>query len=89
MRKLLSVCVLLAVSGCQQQVVVPTAQELIADPQLLTEWQAKCNTGEYTHLPAGRKDELCFTTQSATISVAEKKVGDSGTDFYRANTRRK
>ena len=89
MRKILSLFTLLIVGGCQQNVVVPTAKELIASPQLLTEWRAKCETGEYSHLPADQKARMCATTGDATISVAQAKAGNEEADFFRQNTIRK
>jgi hypothetical protein len=91
MRKILTVCALLLFYGCQQKqdVAVPTTKELIANPQLLSEWQAKCNTGDYSPLPANRKDNLCFTTREAAGSVAANKAGNEEADFFEQNTRRK
>jgi hypothetical protein len=89
MRKLLSLFALLVVCGCQQNVVVPTAKELIASPQLLTEWQAKCDAGAYSHLPADQKAKMCATTGDATISVAQTKAGNEEADFFKQNTIRK
>ena len=89
MRKLLPACVLLAMCGCQQKVTVPTAQELIDNRPLLTEWQAKCNTGEFSQLAAAEKSERCSTTQDATISVAQVEAGKKDADFFNATTRRK
>lgn len=89
MRKILSLCAVLVVCGCQQNVVVPTAKELIASPQLLTEWQAKCEMGEYSHLPADQKARMCATTGDATISVAQTKAGNEEADFFRQSTVRK
>lgn len=74
MRKLLALCFALAACGCQQNVAVPTIDELMRNPQLLAEWQGKCDSGEYSHLPADRRDSLCFTTQEATRSLAIKKA---------------
>ena len=89
MRKLIPICTLFVVCSCQQNVVVPTAKELIDNRQLLTDWQAKCDTGEYSHLPADRKANLCSTTQEATISVAQIAAGKNESDFFKANTLRK
>lgn len=89
MRKLIPLCTLLAVCGCQQNIVVPTTKELIDDRQLLADWQSKCDTGEYSHLPADRKANLCSTTQEATISVAQMASGKKESDFFKANTLRK
>lgn len=74
MRKLLFLPLILAASACQQSVVVPTTNELMGNPQLLAQWQARCNIGEYSHLPANQKDNFCFTTQEAARSVAIKKM---------------
>jgi hypothetical protein len=76
MRKLLALCIVLAAAGCQQQpnVTVPTTGELMKNPPLLAEWKAKCETGEYSHLPADQKDNFCFTTREAGRSVAIKKM---------------
>ena len=89
MRKLLPLGVLLAVCGCQKQVAVPTAQQLIANRTLLAEWQGKCDTGEYSQLPAAQKSDRCSTTQEATVSVAQMSAGKKDSDFFRANTLRK
>lgn len=76
MRKLLALFIVLAAAGCQQQpsATVPTTDELIKNPPLLAEWKAKCETGEYSHLPADQKDNLCFTTREAGRSAAIKKM---------------
>ena len=89
MRKIFSLSALLFVCGCQQNVVVPTAKELIASPPLLAEWRVKCETGEYSHLPADEKAKMCATTGDATISVAQIKAGNEEADFFKANTIRK
>lgn len=89
MRKKLCLSALLLVCGCQQNVVVPTTKELLANPQLLAEWQTKCDTGEYSHLPADQKARICFTTQNAVISSAEIQAGKDSQNFYDANTKRK
>ena len=89
MRKLLRLGALVAVCGCQQQVAVPTAQQLIGDRALLTEWQGKCDTGEYSRLAPAQKSNLCSTTQEATISVAQMAAGKKDSDFFKANTVRK
>ncbi len=89
MRKFLPLFALGIVCACQQQVTVPTAPELIANRQLLTAWQEKCNSGEYSRLAPARKSELCSTTQEATISVAEIAAGKKATDFFDANTKRR
>lgn len=89
MRKILSLCSLLVVCGCQQNVVVPTAKELIASPQLLSQWQEKCDAGEYSHLPADQKAKMCATTGDATISVAHTKAGNEEADFFKQNMIRK
>ena len=75
MRKLIALCIMLAASACQQQnVVIPKTDELMTNPQLLGQWQAKCDSGEYSHLPADQKNNVCFTTQEATRSLAIKKI---------------
>lgn len=89
MRKLLSLCALLAICGCQKQVAVPTAEQLIANRTLLAEWQSKCDTGEYSQLPAAQKSDRCSTTQEATVSLAQRSAGTKDSDFFRANTLRK
>lgn len=89
MRKLVPVCALFLMYGCQQKVAVPTAQELIDDRRLLTEWQTKCDTGEYSHLGETETARLCSITHDATISVAEATTATSASDFYDANTERK
>lgn len=89
MRKLLSFSALLLVCGCHQNVAVPTTKELLANRQLLADWQAKCDTGEYSHLPADQKTNMCFTTQNAVISAAEIQAGKDSQNFYDANTKRK
>ena len=89
MRKTRPLCFLLFVCGCQQNVAVPTAKELIASPQLLTAWRAKCDTGEYSHLPADQKAKMCATTGDATISVAQIKAGNEEADFFKQSTVRK
>ena len=89
MRKFLSISALLIVCGCQQNVVVPTTQELVANRRLLTEWETKCNTGEYSHLSADQKTNLCSTTQNAIITVAELKTAENAKSFYDVNTKRK
>lgn len=89
MRKLQYLCVLLGLSACQQNVVAPTAKELIDNRQLLTLWQAKCDTGEYSHLPAERKTAMCATTNDATITLAVSVSGDTDSAFFEKNTLRK
>jgi hypothetical protein len=89
MRKILSLSALLIICGCQQNIVVPTAKELIASPPLLAEWRAKCETGEYSHLPAEQKARMCATTGDATISVTQVKAGNEEADFFEQNTIRK
>lgn len=74
MRKLLVLSFALAICGCQQNITVPKTDELLKDPKLLAEWQSKCDSGEYSHLPADQKDNLCFTTREATRSLAMKKI---------------
>ena len=89
MRKLTPLCAIVLVCGCQQQVAVPTAQQLIANRALLTEWQGKCDTGEYSQLARPEKSNRCSTTQEATISVAQMSAGKKDSDFFRANTVRR
>lgn len=89
MRRLATFAVLLVVCGCQQQVAIPTAQQLVANPSLLAEWQGKCNTGEYSQIAPAQKANLCSTTQQATISVTQQRAAKEEADFYDANTRRK
>jgi hypothetical protein len=57
MRKFSALCLVLAICGCQQKqsVSVPTTDQLMADSQLLKAWQGKCDTGEYSQLPAARR----------------------------------
>ncbi|WP_068089510.1 hypothetical protein [Novosphingobium rosa] len=78
MRKLFVLCLALAACGCEKKaaeaVAVPTTAQLMADNQLLSTWQGKCNTGEYSQLPAAEKDNMCFTTREATRSLAVKKM---------------
>jgi uncharacterized protein YcfL len=89
MRKLLIVSVLLVTCSCQQKVAVPTAEELIANRQLLAEWQAKCGTGDYSRLAPAQKADLCSTTDAAATSVAQMEAGKKESDFFKANTLRK
>ncbi|PTW43949.1 hypothetical protein C8J25_11312 [Sphingomonas faeni] len=89
MKKFLPFSAVLIVCGCQQEVAVPTAQELIANRPLLKEWQTKCDTGQYSHLTAEQKPRYCSTTEEANISVTEAAAAKSASDFYNANTRRK
>ena len=89
MRKILSLFALLSVCGCQQNAVVPTTKELIASPPLFAEWRAKCETGEYSHLPAEQKANMCTTTGEAIISRAQIKAGNEEADFFKVNTIRK
>lgn len=76
MRKFSALCLVLAMCGCQQKqsVSVPTTEQLMADGQLLKAWQGKCDTGEYSQLPAAQKDNMCFTTREAARSLAVKKM---------------
>lgn len=89
MRALILLGVLLAAGGCQKKVEVPTSKELMANPKLLAEWEAKCNMGEYSHLPASEKTNMCFTTQAAGQSLAARKSGKADSDFFNAISRRK
>lgn len=89
MRKYLPIITLVAVCGCQQNVRVPTVEELKSDHQLLADWKRKCEGGEYSHLPTDQKNNFCFTTQEASRSIAVTKTGDEEAAFFEANTRRK
>lgn len=89
MHKSVLVIALLAVCGCHHKVAVPTSKELVANPKLLAEWQAKCNTGEYSHLPATEKADMCFTTQAAGQSLAAAAASKADADFFDANSKRK
>ena len=82
MRKLLWLSVLLSVCGCQSSPKVPTSQELVRDPQLLAEWQAKCDTGEYSRMAAADKASLCSTTHDASMTVAQMQAGKKDSDFF-------
>ena len=79
----------LFVAGCHRQIAVPTAQELIGNRPLLAEWQARCDTGEYSHLPAAERADLCSTTHDASISVAAVKAGQRDSDFFGNMSKRK
>lgn len=90
MRKLFVPAVLtFAVWGCHEAVKVPTTQELLANRQLLTEWQAKCNTGEYSRLPATDKANLCSTTNDASIALTQVEAGKKDSDFFGNMSKRK
>lgn len=89
MRKMLPLLALFFAYGCQQNVVVPTAKELIASPPLFAELRAKCKTGMYSQLPADQKANMCTTTENAIVSVAQIKAGNEEADFFNANTIRK
>jgi len=89
MRKALPIFSLLLICGCQQEATAPTAQELIDNRPLLTEWQKKCDTGDYSHLPADQKERMCSTTHNATIAVTQAAAGKKESDFFKANTIRK
>lgn len=89
MRKLMTLGVLIMMCGCQREVAVPTAKQLIADRALLSEWQGKCDTGEFSQLAPAEKSDRCSTTQEATISVAQMSAGKKESDFFKANTVRK
>lgn len=90
MRKLFIPAILpLIVCGCQQAVKVPTAQELIGNRELLSEWQAKCSTGEYSRLAASEKADLCSTTNDASTSVAALAAGKNDSDFFGNMSKRK
>ena len=88
-RHVVLIALLAFVSGCQSSVKVPTTQELVANKQLLAEWQQKCGTGEYSQLGAAEKAEMCSTTQNAVISVAQAKSGQNDVDFFEANSKKK
>ena len=79
----------LIVCSCHQAIKVPTAQELIANRQLLSEWQAKCGTGEYSHFAAADKANFCSTTNDASISVNSIAVGKKDSDFFGNMSKRK
>ena len=89
MRKLLVPTAFLLVCGCQPVVKVPTSQELVGNPQLLTEWQSKCNKGEYSQLAAAEKANLCSTTQDASMTVAQMQSGKKDSDFFGNMSKRK
>lgn len=89
MKTFLPICAFLLLCGCQREVSVPTSQELIANRPLLIQWQAKCDSGEYAHLPAEQKARMCSTTHDASISVTEAAAGKKESDFFEANTIRK
>lgn len=89
MRKRLSITALVFVYGCQQNVVVPTTKQLLTNRQLLSDWQAECDTGEYSQLPADQKTKMCSTTENAVISAAEIQAGKDSQNFYDANIKRK
>ena len=88
-RSFLSAMLTLIVCSCHQAVKVPTAQDLIANRQLLSEWQAKCSSGEYSRLTASDKANLCSTTNDASISVAEVAAGKKDSDFFGNMSKRK
>ena len=89
MRRAALVTALVLVSGCQSSVKVPTTQELVANKQLLAEWQQKCGTGDYSHLGAAEKAEMCSTTQNAVVIVAQAQSGQADADFFEANSKKK
>lgn len=89
MHKFLPVFAFFLICGCQREVSVPTAQELIDNRPRLAEWQAKCDSGEYSHLQAEQKAQMCSTTHDASISVTEAAAGKKESDFFKANTIRK
>lgn len=88
-RRIVLIATAALVSGCQSSVKVPTTQELVANKQLLDEWQQKCSTGEYSQLGAAEKAEMCSTTQNAVVSVAQAKSGQSDLNFFEANSKKK
>lgn len=89
MRSRLMLAGVLLLSACHKQVSIPTIAELKANPKLLSEWTAKCATGEYAHLPAADHDNMCFTTREAGRSLAVEKAGKEESDFFKAITLRK
>lgn len=89
MRKSLALSTLLIVCACQPAVKVPTAQELVANPQLLAEWQAKCNTGEYSQLAAAEKANMCSTTNDASMTVVQIQASKKDSDFFGNMSKRK
>lgn len=90
-KKFMALSITLAACACQQEapVQVPTTQELMADPNLLTDWEHKCNEGEFAHLPADQKQNFCFTTFEAARVNAAKAAGEASQNFYESNTKRK
>lgn len=89
MRLIVTIFAMILISGCEQSVAVPTVKDLLANPQLLTEWRAKCETGEYSQMPVNQKAEMCATTDNAIISSAQAKAAEADIDFLEANTKRK
>jgi hypothetical protein len=89
MRKLLAATMLLLVCGCQPSVKVPTAQELVGNPQLLADWQARCNTGEYSHLAGAEYSKMCSSTQDASMTVTQMQAGKKDSDFFGNMSKRK
>ena len=74
MRRLSALCLVLAAAGCEHKVSVPTTAQLMTNDQLLRDWKEKCDTGQYSQLPAAEKADMCFTTGEATRSLAIKKI---------------
>ncbi len=89
MRNVLGLATLSLLCGCQQQVTVPTAQQLADNPKLLDEWRAKCGTGEYSHLAATEKANLCTSTDQAVATVALRKSSNADADFFDSISKRK
>ena len=89
MRKSLVAASLLIVSGCQPAVKVPTAEELVRNPQLLAAWRTKCETGVYSQLAAAEKANLCSTTQDASMTVTQMQAGKKDSDFFENMSKRK
>lgn len=89
MRKILAVTMLLLVCGCQSSVKVPTAQELVGNPQLLADWQARCDTGEYSHLAGTEYSKMCSSTQDASMTVTQMQAGRKDSAFFGNMSKRK
>ena len=87
-KKLMALSITLAACACQQEapVQVPTTQELMADPNLLTDWEHKCNEGEFAHLPADEKQNFCFTTFEAARVNATKAAGEASVKAFGGST---
>lgn len=89
MRKFPAPTMLLLVCGCQPSVKVPTAQELVGDPQLLADWQARCDTGEYSHLSGTEYSKMCSSTHDASMTVTQMQAGKKDSDFFGNMSKRK